>query len=193
MNKNLTVVTGNSKKLREIQSAFEDIDLEITNEKLDLVEIQSLDIEEICEYKVKEAYKILKKPVMVEDTSATIDELNGLPGPFIKFFQEKLGSEALIILANSCTSRSATVINNVAYYDGEHLIQAQGITQGSISKELASGVGFGFDYCFIPNGFDKTFAELGEEVKKEHYGRKKAIIKLKEKLQKKKINLSKKL
>ena len=187
MKKTLTVVTGNSKKLQEIQSAFDSIDLQITNEKIDLVEVQSLNIEEICNYKVKEAYKILQRPVMVEDTSAVIDELNGLPGPFIKFFQEQLGNEALIILANSCTSRAATVTNNVAYYDGEHLIQAQGITKGTITTKLGKGEGFGFDFCFIPNGFDKPFCELGLEKKQEVYGRKKAIERLKNKLEEKKL------
>lgn len=182
MSKVLTVVTGNLNKLKEIQDSFEDLNLEITNEKLGLDEIQSLYIEEICEHKVRRAYEILKRPVMVEDTSAVIDELNGLPGPFIKFFQEQLGNGALIKLANSCANRSATIINNVAYFDGEHLIQAQGVTKGVISKELNRGVGFGFDFCFIPNGYDKTLSELGPEVKLEIYGRRKAILNLKEKL-----------
>lgn len=178
----ITVVTGNENKLKEIKTIFQDLDLNILNKKCNLDEIQSLNIEEICEHKVKQAYEILKQPVIVEDTSAIIDGLNGLPGPFIKFFEEQLGSQALIILANSCKSRSATIINNTAFFDGKHLIQAQGITKGKISKELAQGEGFGFDFCFIPNGFDKTFSELGFEVKKEEYSRKKALINLKKKL-----------
>lgn len=182
----IVIVTGNENKLKEIISIFGD-DIEITNEKIDLTEIQSINLEEICEHKVKEAYKILQKPVIVEDTSAYLDELNGLPGPFIKFFHEQLGFEALIKLANSCTSRNATVVNNLAYYDGKQLIQAKGEIKGTITTKLHKGEGFGFDFCFTPLGFDKTFSELGRETKNNISGRKIAIENLKQQLKKDKF------
>ncbi len=54
--------------------------------KLDLDEVQSTDLREIVEHKVKQAYSIVKKPVIVEDVSLEFEELGWLPGPFIKFF-----------------------------------------------------------------------------------------------------------
>lgn len=186
MDNTITIVTGNKNKLKEIISIFGN-DIPITNEKIDLIEIQSLDIKEICEHKVKEAYKLLQKPVVVEDTSAYLDELNGLPGPFIKFFEEQLGVGALITLANSCKSRETTIVNNLAYYDGKNLIQTQGITKGTISNEIKEGEGFGFDFCFTPSGYNKTLSELGLEKKQEIYGRKKAIENLKEELKNKNL------
>ncbi|KAA6312690.1 Nucleoside triphosphate pyrophosphohydrolase, partial [termite gut metagenome] len=41
----------------------------------------------------------------------------------------------------------------------------EGIVCGEIIKEKRGSSGFGYDPVFIPEGYDKTFAELGNEVK----------------------------
>ena len=53
-----------------------------------------------------------------------------------------------------------------------------GIVNGSITKEKRGGEGFGYDPIFMPNGYDKTFAELGEDVKNSISHRARAIKKL---------------
>lgn len=177
----LVLVTGNSNKLKEFKSI---LDFEISNEKIDLDEIQSMDLREICEHKVKQAYDIIKKPVIVEDTGFFIDELNGLPGPFIKFFEEKLGNGSAVKLLGDNKNRKAKQICMVTYYDGIKLIHCEGIMEGIISNEVRKGEGFGFDFCFIPSGHDKTFSELGFDFKNKLSARKKAIDILKEELEK---------
>jgi XTP/dITP diphosphohydrolase len=58
----------------------------------------------------------------------------------------------------------------------------EGIVEGEI-VDLARGVnGFGYDPIFMPEGFDKTFAELGAEVKNQISHRAKAIAALRESL-----------
>ncbi|MEM1649294.1 MAG: non-canonical purine NTP pyrophosphatase, partial [Sulfolobales archaeon] len=42
---------------------------------------------------------------------------------------------------------------------------ATGIVRGRISREIRGFKGFGFDPIFIPENYDKTFAELGEDIK----------------------------
>lgn len=176
----LILATGNKNKLKEFQKILKNIN--IKNIKIDLEEIQSLNLEEITKYKAKQAYNKIKKPIIVEDTGFYLEELNGLPGPFIKFFNEQLGNQAMIKLLGNSKNRNAYSKTCIAYYDGKKFIIGTGKVEGKISKELSQGEGFGFDYCFIPNGYNQTFSELGLEIKNQISHRKKAIQDLKKKL-----------
>ncbi|MBI3289904.1 hypothetical protein HYZ78_00735 [Candidatus Microgenomates bacterium] len=82
MIKSLTFVTGNAAKAEQLARH---LNFPVKHEKLDLLEIQSLDPTEIIEHKVKEAYKIIKNPVLVEDTSLIFCALGKLPGPLMTF------------------------------------------------------------------------------------------------------------
>ena len=61
---------------------------------------------------------------------------------------------------------------------GERLQLFEGIVNGSIIKERRGGEGFGYDPIFQPAGYDKTFAELGNEVKNHISHRARAVQKL---------------
>ncbi len=177
----IVLVTGNENKLREFRSILGE---GLINEKIDLDEIQSMNLIEICEHKVKQAYGILRKPVLVEDTGFFLDEFNGLPGPFIKFFEEKLGNSAAIKLLGTSDNRVAKQVCCVAYFDGDDMIVVKGEMTGEVTTKLKEGEGFGFDFCFIPQGYDKTFSELGLQKKNEISARLKAIQKFKEEYEK---------
>src|SRR5450631_3693811 len=96
----LTLVTGNKHKLAEWRRLLP-AGFELENIELDLQEIQSLDLMEIISDKARRAYAATGKPVAVEDVSAGLDKLGGLPGPFIKFFEKRLGLDALFQLATA--------------------------------------------------------------------------------------------
>ena len=76
-------ITGNQNKADYLA---ETLGIELAHQKIDLDEIQSTNPLEIVEHKVKQAYGIIQQPVLVEDVSLVFNALNGLPGPFIKFF-----------------------------------------------------------------------------------------------------------
>ena len=80
----LIFVTGNKNKLLEFQSIVGDL-LNVTSMNLDLPELQGEPLE-IAKEKVLIAYRQIKKPVMIEDTSLCYNALKGLPGPYIKWF-----------------------------------------------------------------------------------------------------------
>ena len=67
--------------------------MEVLHEKIDTDEIQSLDLDEVVEHKVRQAYAIAKKPILVEDTALEFSALGKLPGTFIKYFVQELGQE----------------------------------------------------------------------------------------------------
>jgi len=184
----VTFVTGNKNKLSEFSAILKDLDnFELVNEKIDLDEIQSLSLEEIVEHKVKQAYDIIQKPVLVEDTGFFIDKLNGLPGPLIKFFLDKLGNNAPVKLIKDSNNRRATAKVCVGFYDGNNLIIEVGEMNGNIIREESGEEGFGFDVCFIPDGFNKTLNNIDVEVKNKFFARRIAIEKFKSEYEK--VNL----
>lgn len=83
----LTFVTGNKKKLEEVQQILcgedNDLPLQITNKKIDLPELQGDDPIVIAIEKCKLAAQEINGPVFTEDTSLCFNALNGLPGMFI--------------------------------------------------------------------------------------------------------------
>lgn len=134
----------------------ESIQFEVAD--IDLPEIQSFDARTIITDKVQRAYTAIGKPVLVEDVSAGLDALQGLPGPFIKFFEERLGKDALYQLAQG-RDPAVTVTSTIGYYDGSKLIITEGIVRGVVVAARGEN-GFGFDCCFVPDGQTKTFAEM---------------------------------
>jgi inosine triphosphate pyrophosphatase len=156
----ITIVTGNPNKLKELEKVLP-ASLKLTARKLDLDEIQSLDLHEIVRHKLRQAYEQVVGPVIVEDVSAELAKLNGLPGPFVKYFEQQLGKGALYTLGGEGRVR---IICTIGYYDGitEHIVD--GVLEGRIVAPRGEE-GFGFDFVIIPDGYDKTMAELGLDVK----------------------------
>lgn len=78
--KTLTFVTGNAKKLEEFISILgTNFPYQVVSEKIDLPEYQGSP-QEICIEKCREAAKIIKGPVIIEDTSLCFNAMGGLPG-----------------------------------------------------------------------------------------------------------------
>jgi inosine triphosphate pyrophosphatase len=171
----LTLVTGNAGKLSEWKRLLPE-EFEIEAIDIDLDEIQSMDLEAIVADKAKRAYEIVKKPVLVEDISAGLEKLGGLPGPFIKFFVKSLGEGALHILADR-EGEKATVICGIAYYDGVTMFTVEGKVQGTVTTPKGEN-GFGFDKAFIPEGQMKTYGEMTHAEKDAISHRSKAIKQL---------------
>ncbi|HVS58638.1 MAG TPA: non-canonical purine NTP pyrophosphatase [Candidatus Saccharimonadales bacterium] len=158
----ITIVTGNPGKVRELQAMAEG-KLNFAMHSLNLPEIQSLDLQEVIEDKLRRAYAELKTPVIVDDVSAGLDKLKGLPGTFIKFFNETLGEDSLFQLAGK-EGEKVTVSCIAAYYDGTTMVLGKGTIRGSVVTPRGSN-GFGFDSVIVPDGQSRTMAEMSEEEK----------------------------
>lgn len=154
----LVFITGNAHKVHWTQKY---IHVPMTHKKLDLTEIQSLDVKEVVIHKVKEAYKILQQPVMVEDTSVVFHALERLPGPLIKWFLEELGNEGMCKLLQD--DRRATTTVTFGIYDGKTIHFCQGVVTGTIAEKPRGKNGFGWDPIFIPGGKIKTHGEMSDE------------------------------
>jgi non-canonical purine NTP pyrophosphatase (RdgB/HAM1 family) len=173
--KEIVLVTGNDNKAREVA---EILGMPITRVKLDLDEIQSMDLAEVVSDKACRAYAQLKKPVLVEDTGFYIRQWNGFPGPFIKFVENLIGYEALpkMLLKKD---RSVDWQVALGYADNSGVKVFIGEITGSLAREKRGGEGFGFDSVFIPAGKRETVSQLGNKLKHTYSPRMLALRKLK--------------
>ncbi len=166
--KDVVFVTGNAHKARYFSEL---VGHDIDNQKADLVEIQSLDAEEVVVAKAKAAYAQLGRPVIVEDTSLQIEALGRLPGTFIKWFIDEIDMGKLCRLADTDPSRRAHASAIFAFYDGASMQLFKGSVDGTIADLPRGTSGFGWNTLFIPEGTTKTLGEMGDEDFKEHYGK----------------------
>lgn len=173
--KNLTFITGNAGKAKYLSDYFH---LPVDHVKLDLHEIQSLNLKKIVEDKAKRAYEITKSPTLVEDVSLTFLALKALPGPLIKWFLETLGNEGLCRLLDNFDNRNAFAEVEFAICDGAGVHTFSGSINGTISKSPRGEMGFGWDPIFIPKGYSKTWAEMTDDEKRATSMRKIALEKM---------------
>lgn len=171
--KTITIVTGNSHKLKEWKRLFPK-NFKLESSAIDLVEIQSLDPIVVAKDKAKRAYAQIGNPVVIDDVSAGLDNLAGLPGTFVKFFEQQLGVDALFRLAGK--ESPCTVVGVVAYYDGITSLVGVGKVHGTIVSPLGKIISdHGFDGTFVPDGQTKTYQEMTYQEKDKISHRKLAI------------------
>lgn len=151
--------------------------IKLEHQKLDLTEIQSLDPKEVTEHKLREAFKQIQKPVLVEDTSLVFHGLGKLPGPFVKWFLEEIGTEDMCRLVDN-KDRSATATVTYGIYDGKNLLTFTGVVLGSVAQHPIGTNGFGWDPIFIPEGQTKTYSEMTNDELLNHSPRREATEKM---------------
>jgi len=156
------LITGNKNKLREAEQILE---IKLKNVDLELDEIQELDSDKIAEYKVKQAWELVKKPLFVWDQSLYIHSLNDFPGPLIKWFWTKVTLEKICQIANFFDDYKIYTKTTLTYYDGKEIRHFYGVVHGTISTQPRGTSGFAWDPIFIPEGYEKTFAEMTAEEK----------------------------
>lgn len=178
---NIIFITGNQKKADYLAKY---LGFPVEHIKLDLDEIQSLDLKEIVEHKVRQAYEKIKKPVIVEDVSLEFAALGKLPGTFIKFFVDEVPFETICSMIDGKT-RKATARCVFGYFNGQDLKLFEGGLDGEIATAPSGKNGYGWDKIFIPQGYTVTRASLEEKDDQKTYLQIKPFEKLKEFLESK--------
>lgn len=160
--------TGNKNKLEEMANilgpTFDVISLDV-----DLPELQG-EIDDIAKGKCQIAYEKYNKlginePIIVEDTALCFNAINGLPGPYIKWFLNKLSNDKLFELIEQYDDHGAQAICTYCFMDNGEPVIINGIVNGQIVKPKDGNNGFGWDPIFKPDGHNQTFAEMDLETK----------------------------
>ncbi len=152
----LRFATGNANKVREIQAI---LGAPVEQVRIDLPEVQAIDVAEVIGHKARTAYAALGFPVLVEDTGLFFHAWNGLPGALIRWFLATVGTEGLCRMLDPFPDRSATARTCIGYFDGREERLFSGEIRGSITLQPRGDNGFGWDTIFIPAGWERTFAE----------------------------------
>lgn len=172
----IILVTGNKFKAQETQRILK-IKLDVSS--VDLDEIQEIDLEKVALHKLNQAYKLLKKPVIIDDVSFSVEVWNGFPGPLIKWvLKAGNGPSLLLKMLEKETNRRAVASLAIGFHDGGKPRLFIGESKGVIAREIRGDNGFGWDRVFIPDGYNQTFAEMDPSVKDSMSHRGKALSKL---------------
>jgi len=124
---------------------------------------------------------------MADDSGLEVSALGGRPGVYSARYagigtgyDEKIGALLAEIESTGSADRTARFVSHITIADpsGKLLFEAEGICPGSIRNTPLGNNGFGYDPVFIPDGFDKTFGELGDKVKQTISHRSIAISKI---------------
>ncbi len=174
----IAYVSNNPHKARESSSILRELGIEVEVVQVDIPEIQSDDVVEIAKFRAREAYRLLKRPVIVEDAGLFIDALNGFPGPYSSYAFKTIGINGILKLMRGEKRRTATFKSVVVFHDGRRMRAFLGQVRGRISFE-PKGSSWGFDPIFEPKGLKGlTYAQLSPEVKNKVSHRRKALEKL---------------
>lgn len=183
----IVFATNNSHKLDEIRnilgSSFEVMSLNELGCHDDIPETGTT-LEENARQKAQYIYDKYHCNVFADDTGLEVDALGGKPGVYSARYAGGEGhdSEAnmtkLLKNLEGEDNRKAQFRTVIALIlDGKTSL-FDGIVEGEIIKERRGGEGFGYDPIFQPEGYDKTFAELGNDIKNTISHRARAVAKL---------------
>ncbi|KAI0503288.1 inosine triphosphate pyrophosphatase-like protein [Xylaria bambusicola] len=166
-------ITGNANKLSEVRAILEPTGIAVRNQALDLPEIQG-SLEDVTREKCRVAADLVGGPVLVEDTCLCFNALNGLPGPYIKWFMKSIGHEGLNNLLVAYDDKSAQAVATFGFCEGpgQEVLLFQGRTDGKIVPARGP-THFGWDAVFEYEG--ETYAEMDKAKKNKISHRGKAL------------------
>lgn len=190
MIKKLVIATGNLDKKKEIEKLLSEFDIKILTlldfPNLPKIKEDGLTFEENATKKALLCAKWTKLLSIADDSGLMVDYLKGKPGVYSSRFAgknatyERNNKKLLRLLKNvPYNKRKAKFVCCIALADSKGLIKlVRGTCSGRIAEEMRGNYGFGYDPIFIPYGYHKTFAELGEKIKNKISHRSRALRKI---------------
>ncbi|CCY83312.1 non-canonical purine NTP pyrophosphatase [Prevotella sp. CAG:1185] len=186
----IVFATNNKNKLAEIR--------EMLGDKIEVMSLADINChEDIPETSdtlegnaLQKAHYVYDKYGMscfADDTGLEVDALGGEPGVYSARYAGGEGHDSEANMAklmdklgdnDNRKARFRTVIALITGNGEDDVKLFEGVAEGDIIREKRGGEGFGYDPIFRPEGYDKTFAELGHEIKNKISHRAKAVQKL---------------
>lgn len=172
--RNLVFATGNSHKLQEVQSLFKEGFALSCLKDVNITEEIPETADNLVDNALQKAWYVYNKcgiPCFADDTGLEVEALNGAPGVYSARYagEQKDSKLNMLLLLKNMTgkeNRNARFRTIIAYIDEnaqEHIFEGE--IRGQIIENMAGENGFGYDPIFVPEGYDKTFAQLSSETK----------------------------
>ena len=182
--KQILVATGNAGKIRELEELLAGLPLVLRGLKefpeIAEVEETGASFEENARLKATGYALQTGFRTLADDSGLEVDALSGAPGVFsARYAGENAGDAENIakllkeLGANANRRARFVCLMAIGSENGEIEFTAKGVCEGIIAANPSGANGFGYDPIFIPDGFDRTFAEIsaGEKHKISHRGR----------------------
>lgn len=167
------MVTSNPHKVEEVAGFFAGV-AEVEHVRMEIPEYRDDDVRVIAREKARYAYAHLGRPLIVDDTAFSVDALNGFPGPYAAYVQDRIGNGGILKLMKGVTDRRAHFETAIAYADDEGAVHVfSGVIEGEVTGEARGHEGFGYDPIFAVE--DRTFAEIPLEEKSKMSHRARAL------------------
>ena len=185
----IVFATNNQHKLSEVRNIlgnkFEIVSLADIGCHEDIPE-KGQTLQENAQMKAEYIYNKYHIDCFADDTGLEVDALGGAPGVYSARYAGGTGHDSqanmkkLLIELENNNNRKAQFRTVIALIINGKKIFFEGICPGEIIRNKRGGEGFGYDPIFQPDGYNKTFAELGLNIKNQISHRAKATEKLAE-------------
>jgi len=166
--------TGNDNKVKELKFLLTEFPYEIVK-MADLGFHEDIPetgetLEENAVIKAEYLHEKIGGNIISEDTGLEVEALDGAPGIHTARFagpdRDPIKNMNLLVEElNNQSNRSAQFHTVICLILDEEKHLFHGFSKGRIGKEMTGGKGFGYDPIFIPDGFDRTFAQMELEEK----------------------------
>lgn len=182
----IVLASNNLHKCQEVSKILDGIKIFPISDfcsEFDVIE-NGMTYEENALLKAREAYRVTKKACIADDSGINIAALDGGPGIYsARYLGENtsynIKNQSIIDVCKSENEYNASFTCVIAYIDEagkEYLFRYD--LKGTIAPQIQGEKGFGYDPIFIPNGYEKTMAQLSSEEKNQISHRFKALQKL---------------
>ncbi|MBO0677929.1 RdgB/HAM1 family non-canonical purine NTP pyrophosphatase [Mycolicibacterium sp. S2-37] len=175
----LLVATRNRKKLAELQRVLDAAGISGLT-LLSLDDVAPFDeapetgatFEDNALAKARDAYRATGIAALADDSGIEVDALNGMPGVLSARWSGVHGEDqanTALLLAQlrdvPDVRRGGGFVSACALVSGNGEVVVRGVWRGSIVGAPRGSGGFGYDPVFLPDGSDRTAAELTPEEK----------------------------
>ena len=169
----LVFATNNAHKLEEVRAVLDN--------KIEIVSLNELgcydDIPETADtlegnalIKAEYVFNKFEMACIADDTGLEVEALNGEPGVYSARYggephNAQKNIQKLLTNLKGVENRKARFRTVIVLKDAERELYFEGTIHGHISETSSGAAGFGYDPVFVPDGYNKSFAELGPELK----------------------------
>jgi XTP/dITP diphosphohydrolase len=154
-------VSQNKFKLLEASTILAAANVKVIPLEIKVNELQTQDTARLVKDKTMKAFQEVGRPLFVEHTGLYITHLKGLPGGLTQLFWDTLQAERFADLFGKTSNPSVVAKTVIGYTDARQFFIFEGEITGRIAEEPRGSRDFQWDCVFIPDGFPKTFAEMG--------------------------------
>lgn len=173
----LLIASGNSGKIREINELLSTFNIDIISAKdfkLEEPEENGASFIENAEIKAKYYGDATGIPALADDSGLCVEALDGKPGIYSarwagekKDFYEAMQRVESEIGNNPNKKAKFVCALSIYWPESENIVTVEGKVEGNLVFPARGEDGFGYDPIFIPNGYNKTFAEMPSDIKRD--------------------------